>query len=215
LSPARSVGRLATFVAAAAWLALIVAVAAAGWLAPGALGPLPANLLPFVGILTVLFGSWSLVPRFRSALLSVPLPVLIALHGGRLGGVFFLLLYLDGRLSAPFAPAAGVGDMITGALALLLAVILALGFQIRREWLGLWNAFGALDLVMALALGLLSAPGAPFRIFVDGPGTEAMTTLPWAFVPAMLVPIDFLVHFVIAVRLRAAPRTTHAVAMAG
>jgi hypothetical protein len=204
LSPVRAVTKLAAFAAAGAWLGLIAAVAALGGLAPGALGPIPGNLLPFSALLALLFGGWFLVPQFRLALLSVPLPGLVALHAGRLGGGFFLLLYADGRLSAPFAPAAGVGDMITGALAIPLAAMLALGFEMRRTWLGIWNAMGALDLVVAVSLGLLSAPSTPIRVFTEGPGTQAMTTLPWVFIPAMLVPIFLLVHFTIATKLRTA-----------
>jgi hypothetical protein len=204
LSPVPAVARLAAFAAAAGWLGIIVAVAALGGLAPGVLGSIPANLLPFAGLLALLFGGWFLVPQFRRALLSVPLPALVAVHAGRLGGLFFLLLYADGRLSAPFAPAAGLGDMVTGAFAIPLAVMLTLGFEMRRTWLGVWNVFGALDLVVAVSLGLLSAPGTPFRVFTEGPGTQAMTTVPWVFVPAMLVPIFLLVHLAIATRLRTA-----------
>jgi hypothetical protein len=212
LSPVGAGTRLAAFAAAAAWLAVIVAVAVLGGLAPGALGPVPANLLPFAGLLALLFGSWFLVPQFRSALLAVPLPVLVGVNAARLGGVFFLLLYADGRLSVPFASSAGVGDMIAGALAIPLAAMLALGLHLRRVWLGLWNAFGALDLVVAVVLGLLSAPGAPFRVFTEGPGTLAMTTIPWVFIPAMLVPIFLLVHFTIATRLRTAQADRLAIA---
>ena len=56
LSPVRAVTRLAAFAAAAAWLGIVVAVAALGGLAPGVLGPIPANLLPFAGLLALLFG---------------------------------------------------------------------------------------------------------------------------------------------------------------
>jgi hypothetical protein len=203
-SPVRAATRLAAFAAAATWLGIIAAVGALGGLAPGALGPIPANLLPFTGLLALLFGGWFLVPRFRTTLLSVPLPALVGVHAGRLGGVFFLLLYADGHLSAPFAPAAGVGDMITGALAIPLAAKLALGFDIGRTWLRLWNAFGALDLVVAVSLALLSAPGTPIRVFTEGPGTQAMTAPPWVLIPAMLVPILLLVHVAIATKLRAA-----------
>jgi len=209
LSPVGAMTRLAAFAVAAGWLAIIVAVGALGGLAPGVLGPVPANLLPFIGLLVLLFGGWFLIPQFSSALLAVPLPVLVAVNAARLGGIFFLLLYADGRLSAPFAPAAGVGDMITGALAIPLAAMLAFGLDIRRAWLAIWNAFGALDLVVAIFLGVLSAPDAPFRVFTDGPGTLAMTTVPWVFVPAMLVPIFFLIHLAIATRLRTAAQAGH------
>jgi hypothetical protein len=32
-----------------------------------------------------------------------------------------------------------------------------------------------------------------------------MTTLPWAFIPAMIVPLFLLIHFTIAIKLRAIP----------
>jgi hypothetical protein len=63
------------------------------------------------------------------------LPVLVGVNAARLGGVFFLLLYADGRLSAPFAPSAAFGDMITGALAIPLAAVLAAGLHLRRTGL--------------------------------------------------------------------------------
>jgi hypothetical protein len=209
LAPLPPATRLAASAAAAAWLGVIVAVAASGGLAPGIFGPMPANLVPFTGVLALLIGGWLLVAKFRSALLAVPLAALVGVNAGRLGGIFFLLLYADGRLSAPFAPVAGVGDMVTGALAIPLAAMLALHLDMRRAWLGIWNAFGALDLVAAVMLGVLSAPGTPWRIFSEGPGTLAMTTVPWVLVPAMLVPIFLLIHLVIATRLRAAARAGH------
>ncbi|MGH7267864.1 MAG: hypothetical protein ACREMB_23860, partial [Candidatus Rokuibacteriota bacterium] len=109
--------RLVAFASAAGWAGIIVAIAALGGFAPGAGGPIPAPVVAFGALLAMLFGGWFLLPRFRSALLSVPLPALVGLNAGRLGGVFFLLLAADGRLSAPFAPVAGAGDMLIAALA--------------------------------------------------------------------------------------------------
>src|SRR5438552_1972812 len=117
-SPAGGPTKRAVFAAAGAWGGPIVAVAALGGFAPGATGPVPAALFAFAGLLVLLFGGWFLFPRFRSALLSVPLPALVGLNAGRLGGVFFLILAADGRLSAPFAPVAGGGDIVVGALAI-------------------------------------------------------------------------------------------------
>jgi hypothetical protein len=204
LSTARVAVRIAAFAASGAWLALIATLTALGALTPGNLGPVPPGLLPFTVLLAFLFAAWLLLPQFRDALLAVPLPALVGVHIGRLGGLFFLLLYAEDRLSAPFAPVAALGDMATAALAIPLAAMLALGFRVRATWLRLWNAFGALDLVVAVSLGLLSAPGTPFRIFNEGPGLQAMATLPWVFVPAMLVPVYLLVHLAIGAKLRLA-----------
>lgn len=214
-APLRGATKIGAFAAAAAWLAAVAAVYGLRVLSPGALGPVPVNLVPFTLLLAILFGAWVLIPQARSALLSVPLPALVAVHAGRIAGVFFLLLYFDGRLSAPFAPVAAIGDMITGAIALLLVPLLALGIKIPRLWLGAWNAFGMLDLLTAVTLAALSVPGTSFRVFSEGPGTLVMGTLPWIFVPAMLVPVDLLVHVVIMAKLRSAPHGIRTMAMAG
>jgi hypothetical protein len=206
--------KVAVLVAAALWGGIVVGVAAAGGFAPGATGALPAPVFAFAGSLALLFGSWSLLPGFREALLSVPLPALVGVNVARLGGVFFLVLDAQGRLSAPFGPVAGSGDMLVAALAIPLAVMAARGAGERPAGLRIWNALGALDLIVAVSLGLLSAPGTPFRVFTEGPGTLAMTTLPWIMVPAMLVPLYLLIHLTIAVKLRALQPTTRAVAMA-
>jgi hypothetical protein len=203
MSPLSGIAKTASFSAAAVWLAIVVTVAALGWLAPGALGPVPGTLMPFTLLLALLFAGWSYVPAFRDALLSVPLPALVVVHAGRLGGILFLLFYADGRLSAPFAQAAGLGDMVTGAFAIALAATLALGFTVGRAWLLGWNAFGALDLLVAVSLGTLSMPGTPFRVFTEEPGTSALATVPGVVVPGMLVPIFLFVHFAIAAKLRA------------
>ncbi len=213
-SPVGRPTKLAAFAAAAVWGGIIVAVAGLGGFAPGATGPVPAPVLAFAGLLALLFGAWFLLPQFRSALFSAPLPALIGLNAVRLGGVSFLFLAADGRLSEPFASVAGLGDMAVAALAIPLAVMAARGTGERPAWLGVWNALGALDLTVAVLLGLLSAQGTPFRVFTEGPGILALTAMPWIMVPAMLVPLFLLMHLTIAVKLRSLQPTTQAVAMA-
>ena len=204
--------RWTTFIAAAAWGAVVVAVAALGGFEPGATGAVPGPGLAFAALLAVLLGSWFLLPGFRAALLAVPLAALVALNVARLGGVLFLVLAADGRLSAPFAPSAGWGDIITGLFALPLALMARRDAGRLATPLALWNAFGILDLVAAISLGMLSAPGTPLRVFTEGPGTAAMGELPWIMVPALLVPIYLLIHLAIATKLRSAHRLAAAAA---
>jgi hypothetical protein len=207
LSPADRTQKWALYVAATAWGMLIVSIAARGGFVPGAAGPIPGPVFAFAGLLVLLFGAWLLSAPFRNALLAVPLPALVALNITRVVGVLFLLLEAEGRLSAPFAPSAGWGDILTGLFAIPLALVAA-GSNIRRAGaaLALWNVFGTLDLIAAIMLGALSAPGSPLRIFTDGAGTLAMGELPWLMVPAMLVPIYLLMHLTIATRLRSSHR---------
>lgn len=207
LSPVRAATKLAAFAFAAGWLAFIAAFAGGFDLAEVTLGQMPVNLLPFVALVALLFGGWFLVPQFRSALLSLPLSALVALNIGRVAGIFFVFLYAQGRLSAPFAPSAGWGDVITGLAAIPL-VLMMRGHSDRTAVLpvALWNAFGTLDLIVAISLGILSAPGTPLRIFTEGPGTLAMTHLPWIMIPTMLVPIYLLIHLTVATKLRALHR---------
>ena len=202
--------KFAILIVAAVWGGAVISLAALGTFAPGTTGPVPTPVFAFAGFLGLLLGAWFLRPEFRSALLAVPLPILVALNIPRVGGLMFLILAMDGRLSVPFASSAGWGDIITGALAIPLAVIAWRNSERITTPLALWNLFGALDLVVAIALGLLSAPGTPFRVFTDGPGTLAMTELPWIMVPAMLVPLYLLIHLALATKLQSSRRMIRA-----
>jgi hypothetical protein len=211
LAVIRPAAKVVAFVIAAAWFSLIFTIAALGGFATGAAGPFPAPVIPLLIFIIGGLVAWFAWPAFRSALLSVPLWALIGIHAFRILGVFFLVLHRQGRLAAPFATSAGWGDIITGFVAIPLAAALAWGGKVPRWLLVAWTAFGTLDLIVALTLGALSAPGTPFRVFTEAPGTAAMGTLPWAGVPALLVPFYLMTLFTIAVRLRTVS-TKHATA---
>lgn len=194
-------------VGAALWGTVLVGLAAIGTFVPGATGRIPGPGLAFIAAVLALFGAFGLSARFRSALLAIPMPVLVGLNIVRVGGVFFLLLLADQRLSSPFATSSGWGDIITGLVAIPLTF--ALTQNARLVWpVALWNVLGTLDLVSAILLGMLSAPGTPFQVFTAVPGSLAMTSLPWIIIPSILVPIFFLFHFTIVAKLRSANQAT-------
>lgn len=196
-------------VGTALWGTVMVGLAAIGVFGPGTAVRVPGPGLAFIAAILALFGTFALSPRFRNALLAMPMPVLVGLNIIRVGGVFFLLLLADQRLPSPFADSAGWGDIIAGLIAIPLTF--ALVRNARLTWpVGLWNAFGILDLVAAISLGMLSAAGTPFQVFTAAPGTVAMGSLPWIIIPAILVPIFFLLHFTIAAKLRATSRASNA-----
>jgi len=192
-------GRATVLVGLGAWFALVLAIGATGALSPVAGGPPALGLtvvLPIVALVWAYFG----LPSVRTAMAAMPLPGLIALHAIRLLGFTFIVLYAEGRLPAPFAPSAGWGDVFIGATALPLAwAVTQFGARVRPLAL-LWNALGVADLVIALTLGPLSAPG-PLQVFVGPPDSSPMTTLPWLIIPAFLVPCLMFLHVVIFARL--------------
>jgi hypothetical protein len=203
---ARVLPKLAMSVAAAAWAGLVVTIAVLGGFASGITDPLPAPVLAAALMFALLFGAWWLAPALRAALDAVPLPALVALNAARMVGVMFLLLAADGRLSWIFAFFAGWGDILTGLLAIPVALLARRGIARQARIIRWWNRFGSADLLLALTLGALSARGAPFQLFTGGPGTLTLTQFPWVMIPAMLVPTYLLIHLMIAARLRSAAR---------
>ena len=206
------VRRLGLAAIGGAWVGLASGLGAAGQLAfaPSPvplLGVLFAVPLLAVGILTLTSRS------VRAALLAIPTPLLIGLNSLRVLGVLFLLLAAAGRLSGPFPYSAGLGDIITGALAIPLALGIARSGRMPSAAVRRWNIFGTLDLVVAVGLGLTSAAGSPVQLIHAGVGSEAMQYLPYCLVPTVLVPFYLITHAIVAAQLaaaRTAPALAHA-----
>lgn len=192
-----------------------IAVVLAGWfalmVAGGASGVFDYRIgigTPAIGaavLIPILFLAYAAtrLPGIASAISAIPTPFLIGVNCVRVLGVFFLLLHADRQLSAPFAPSAGWGDILVGITALPLA------FQAVRQtrhWRALtlaWNSFGLLDLIVAVGLGVTSAPGSPIQLFFTEPGTVVMGTLPWVLTPVFIVPLLILTHLELFHRLLA------------
>jgi hypothetical protein len=198
---ARAPGGVALLAAHILWFVAVVALAGSGALAWGLELGAPLLGLSIVTPIVVLVVLATVVPATSRALASIPLPALISVHAIRIVGFLFLLLLATGRISAPFAPSAGWGDIIAGATAVPVAWALSTRGAGVRWLVLLWNSFGLLDLLAALTLGLTSAPGSPLQLFFDPPGSTALGTLPWALIPVFLVPQLIVSHLAIYRRL--------------
>jgi len=185
------------------WFGLVVALGVAGALRPEYLGTLGVGALAVAPVVIVSYLALR-VAALKRALLSIPVSILILIHVGRILGVTFLVLFAAGRLSAPFAPIAGWGDIVIGGSAIPVALFAARSFSTHRRLVLAWNALGLADLLVALALGITSAPDSPWPLFTHPPGTVEMSGLPMLIIPAFLVPLYSLVHLAIFNRLRRA-----------
>jgi hypothetical protein len=186
----------------AAWFSAAVAVGAAGVLMPDRLGT------PGVGaavLLPILIAAWLSLQwtSLKQALLGIPLAVFIAVNAVRVFGLFFVIHYAEGRLPAPFAPSAGWGDVFVGATALPVAWLVARRANGWRAAALVWNTIGFADLVLAVALGIMSAQDSPMQLFAGGPDTTLMAMLPMFLIPGFLVPLLMLTHLAVLQRLAA------------
>jgi hypothetical protein len=179
--------------AMALWFVGVLLVGVPGKISTALLGA--AVLIPVAVFSVVGFGS----AAGRGRLQSAPLPALIALHGMRVLGALFVLLYAAKRLPAPFAPVAGWGDIAIGVTALPIALWVARQPETARGAVLVWNSLGLADLVIAVSLGALSAPGA-IRLFFDDPSSALISSIPWILIPCFLVPSLSFVHLVVFYR---------------
>jgi hypothetical protein len=182
------------------WIGLAAAVAGAGWLPISRPVPVVGLFVAAPLLTAALATAW---PQARKAMLSIPMPVMVALNVLRVFAVLFLLLAAEWRLSGPFPYSAAWGDIITGVAAVAVLFLLKDGGARYSPAIAAWNLFGAADLVLAIAFGVTSAAGSPLQLF-PGPGSEAMQHVPWSFVPTVLVPIWLILHAIIAAQLRRA-----------
>jgi hypothetical protein len=184
-----------------AWFVVVVALAATeafhyqGRIGVSGLGL--AVVLPIVILSVTVLRSAAL----RQALDTIPLSLLIGVNVVRVLGVMFVLLYLGGRLPAPFAPVAGWGDIIVGVTAMPVAWLAHRRGRDARSAILVWNIFGMADLIAAVALGVISSPG-PLHLIAPEPGSAIMATLPWMLIPAFLVPLLASTHLAVFYRLR-------------
>lgn len=184
----------------AAWFGVVVILAATRALyyegGLGAPGLGIAVALPIAVLCIVMTRRQALREEFHR----VPLWLLVGVHVVRLLGISFIILYTAGRLPAPFAPAAGWGDIFVGATALPVAWFAYRQSTKARSILWIWNIVGMADLIAAVGLGVISSPG-PLRLIFAEPSSAIMATLPWLLIPGFLVPLLFALHIGIFIRL--------------
>jgi len=185
-----------------AWLGLVIVLGATGALHSELTDPLGiragatarlgmAVVLPIAAIsAAVLF-----IRSLKERVIGMPVASLVGINIIRVLGVLFVILYSAGRLPAPFAPAAGWGDVFIGVTAIPLALA-ARSHENRALLLG-WNALGLFDLINAVGLGVSAALNSVPGTVDTGP----MTLLPWLLIPGFLVPLLAATHLAIFYKL--------------
>lgn len=192
-SPSRQINWAIVSVLLTGWYGIMWWMSVQGALTarPGHPSPLPLGLIIPIGIGLVV------LPRFKSfaaAIKAAPASFLIGLQLYRiLGGNFIVLWALDAPVPAIFALPAGIGDVLTGVMALPVAFHVARqGHNWRRAGIA-WNLFGIADLISALTLGFLTSPG-PLQMLALGHPNLVASTYPTVLTPFFVVPLSLVLH---------------------
>jgi hypothetical protein len=201
------------------WVALAIVLARAGFweTSPDDALPPPPTIAFGIAVPTIL-GSLLLRSRtFKRWISHVPLHLLVGVQIYRVIGVLFLIAYAQDDMPAQFALPAGIGDILVGLTAVIVAVVLLKhGEQRARPTVLAWCAFGILDLVVAVATGLLTAPSPIQQLALDAPNA-AIVSYPFVLTPTFVVPVSIMLHLYVIARLRTAPapRTNWSASAAG
>ncbi len=176
------------------WLAVALIVSATGVLFDPPRPLLPAMiwippvifLAAFAGFIGLRQWIMRLDPRWPIGFHLVRAPI----------GVIFLLMEAAGRLPAEFAIKAGIGDILVGVAAVLAMVCVPLRSLTNVRVVLAWNSLGLVDILMVIVVAQ--------RILFFGSDPTALvelTRFPMLLVPAFIVPLVLITHFVVFAQL--------------
>ncbi|MFZ0495773.1 MAG: hypothetical protein WBE80_16995 [Methylocella sp.] len=140
-------------------------------------------------------------PRVARIVGAVPQHWLIGVQLYRALGAIFLILYAAGKVPGLFAWPAGLGDILAGVLAPVVAIAYRRGPRENADLVSAWNLFGLADLVIAVTLGFLTSPS-PFQLFAFDLPNELVSRFPLVLIPVFLVPVSVLLHLASLTKLR-------------
>jgi hypothetical protein len=171
------------------WLAVIWSAALNGVFAAGvSLTP----LIPLAVLLPVVVGAAILLRsrRIGQVLDAMPATWLVALQVYRVVGSGFLIVWAQGGVPGAFALPAGIGDTMTGLLAVPVAISLAAGTIESRKAALAWNIFGLVDFTVAVGIAQAIAQ----QLIVPSIPITTLGLYPNVMIPAFAVPSSILLH---------------------
>jgi len=170
------------------WTAAVFALSIGGVLSYHEGDLIPRFVLALVA--PVVAGLAALIsPQYRAIVDHIPLSWLAGAQTFRLAGSSLLAVVALNILPAAFV-VGGFGDLLTGTLALIAGLALAMGSRIGGLLFWAYNAAGLIDLVNVAALLLFYYP-----IWSDAsPSSAAAADFSLVMIPAVAAPLALLMH---------------------
>lgn len=156
-------------------------------------------LVPIVGFTL----AYTVSKRVQHAVDQIPLWLITIAHVWRFVGLGFVIGALAHILPPQFGFPEGIGDVAAALFCLPLASAIRKNShspKLRSAFIA-WNVFGLIDLLSAIALGILYSPGS-FGVLRTDLSTEVMTTFPVNLIPTFFLPLFILLHMLSLKRSR-------------
>lgn len=153
----------------------------------------PNIILVFLAIFIVLQKAYTSA-KVRAVADSIPPQWIIGIQTYRIVGWGFIILYQLKILPAAFAFPSGIGDILVGLTAPLVAFACAKKQAYAKKLAIAWNILGISDLVIAISIGILAFPR-PIQMLPTAISTEPLSLFPLVLIPCFAVPLALLLHF--------------------
>jgi hypothetical protein len=132
---------------------------------------------------------------------AIPLHWLVAAQVYRVAGGIVLVLWVDGRMPWQFALPAGIGDVATASVAVVVAALLARNAIGAHRATYAWCLFGIADIVVATIMGAMTSPAAAHLLALEAPNV-LIASYPLVMHPFYGVPLALMLHGLVLWRLR-------------
>lgn len=189
----------------AAWIAVVVALAAQGAFDAPADEPIFATLAALVVPIAAFAAAMILLPRLRALALGLDPVLLTEFQAWRIVGALFLAVYAFGHLPGLFAWPAWLGDIAVGLAAPFAA------WSLRRKpnfitsvRYRLFHYLGLTDFAVAVVIG--AAARNQIAGLVDQVTTAPMGVLPLVLIPTLIVPAFIILHLIVLMQIAANKR---------
>lgn len=178
------------------WSILIAVVSLTGFTTKFEL--FPFNITPFVILPLLLTLAFLFTKSMREILEHLPLKALTQLQVFRVFVELILwLLFIQNLIPVQMTFEGYNWDVLTGITSLLAARYILNS----KSGLMAWNIFGLILLVNIVTIAILSMP-TPLRVFDNEPANRIVTVFPFIYLPTLLVPLAYILHFLSLRKLR-------------
>ena len=167
------------------------------WSLSGSMGDFsifPINMLPVLVIPMIAILAFTFSKAGKEILLRIPIENIIRIQTFRFFVEQLLLaLYLENQMPIQMTFEGRNFDVLSGLSAPLIAFLISKG-KMSRTWVIIWNMVCLGLLVNIVATAILSMPTSS-RIFMNEPANTIVTQFPVSWLPGLLVPLAYGLHF--------------------